>query len=104
MNNSNNSNLSDKFKCFFGKGKIVKKGDLGIYHYVWSCDVYNGETSGNKHDVFIKLRAIEIYDNLVEGEIVDINISDLTNQNLMEIIKLTVPKYFKIKYVKWIRD
>jgi hypothetical protein len=89
------------FKNLFKKPKIIFIGDFGIYHYVWCCDTYHEDSHGLKYDVYAKLKAVEVYDNLIEVEVMDIKINDSASTDIQNIIKNNFPKYVNPKYVRW---
>jgi len=89
--------LRDKFK----KKKIINKDDIGIYHYIWTCDTLNEDSHGLKYDIYAKIKAIESYENLIEIELVDIKINDSASNDIQNIIKNNFPKYVNPKYVQW---
>ena len=89
------------FKNLFRKPKIVLPGDLGIYHYVWSCDTYHEDSHGLKYDVYAKLKAVDVYDNMIEVDVIDIKITDSASTEIQNIIKNNFPKYVNPKYVRW---
>ncbi len=94
--------LIDSIRNLFKKPRIVTKGDLGIYHYVWACDTINEDSHGLRFDIQVKLKVIEVYDNLVEIEVIDTKINDSASQDIVNIIKASMPRYVTPRYVKWI--
>ena len=102
MNNKDNDIvLFNKIKRLFKKPKLVAKGQLGIYHYIWGCDTINNDSNAIKYDIYLKIKASEIYDELVEIEVVDVTINDSANQDIINIIKANLPKYVDPRYVNW---
>lgn len=102
MANQNDINLLEKIKIWFKKVKPIKKGDIGIYHYIWASETFNEISTGLRYDVFTKIKAIELYDNLVEIEVIDIKINDSASQDVINMITNNVPKYIRPKQAKWI--
>lgn len=88
-------------KHLFKKPKCVNIGDLGIYHYIWSCDTFHEDSHGLKYDIYAKIKAIDVYESLIEVEVVDIKINDSVSTDIQNIIKNNFPKYVNPKYVKW---
>lgn len=88
-------------KNFFIKSRPVMSGDLGIYHYIWGCDTFHEDSHGLKYDVYAKIKALDIYESLIEIEAVDIKINDSASTEIQNIIKNNFPKYVNSKYVKW---
>ncbi len=101
-NNERQIPLIDSIKNVFKKQRIPNKGDLGIYHYVWSCDTQGDDLMGQRFDIQVKVKVLEVYDNLVEIEIIDIKINDSASQDIINIIKANLPKYLTPKHVRWI--
>lgn len=91
----------DKVRNLFKKPKKVKKDDLGIYHEIFAIDTNAEGVHSIKYDVFLKIKVIETYDNLVEIDVIDIKILDSINTDVLSIIKATLPKYVNPKNVKW---
>ena len=94
--------LIEDIKRLFKKRTPVKKGDVGIYHYIWSCDTFNMDTRGLKCDVFVKVEIVEIYHNLVEVKVVDTKISDYVTTDVVNLIMKTHPTYLSPIKVNWI--
>lgn len=102
--NNVNNREPNLFGWFFDKWKkqiIVTNGDLGIYHYVWGCDTIHEDSHGLKYDVYAKIKAVEIYDNLIEIEVIDIKVNDSASAEIQGIIKNNFPKYVNPRYVRW---
>ena len=106
MSNNTNYRPTDNTNWFswlnwFRKRKEINIGDLGIYHYIWSCDTLHEDSHGLKYDVYAKIRAVDIYDELIEIDVVDIKINDSASVEIQNIIKNNFPKYVHPRYVKW---
>ncbi len=93
--------LISKIRNWFKTPKTIVKGQLGIYHYMWACDTMNEDSNGLKYDIYAKLKAVEIYEGLVEVEIINLKINDSASQDIINIIRNNFPKYVNPKYVKW---
>lgn len=89
------------FKNLFTKKQPVNKDDVGIYHYVWSCDTLNEDSHGLKYDVYAKIKAVAIYEDLVEINLLDIKINDSASADIQNIIKNNFPKYVNPIYARW---
>jgi hypothetical protein len=93
------------FKFPFGnlfKKKInLHKGQLGVYQDKLAFYTQNDSADVIKHNIFIKVRIIEVYDQLVEVEVLDMTISDSANEDIINLIKNNMPKYVNPKIVKW---
>jgi hypothetical protein len=86
---------------FFKKKKIVKTGDVGIYKDVLSISTTNDSTHTMYYDIYAKVRAISIYDNLIEVEIIDISTFNACSEDIKNLINTNMPKYIKPNLVKW---
>jgi hypothetical protein len=101
MENSSENNLFVKISNIFRKQIKLEKGQLGVYHDKLA---FYTETDGSdviKHNIFIKVRIIEVYDNLVEIDVLDFTISDSASQDIINLVKNNMPKYLNPKMVKW---
>ena len=79
----------------------VKVGDIGIYQDVLSINTLNDDTHSLNYDIYAKVRALGIYKNLIEIEIIDVTILNACNEDVETLIDTNMPKYIKPKYVKW---
>jgi len=93
--------LFEQIKNYFRPKRVVKVGDVGIYQDVLSLDTFNDATHTLKYDIYAKIRALAVFDNLVEVEILDMTTLSPCNQDIKTIIDISIPKYIKSKYVKW---
>jgi len=94
-------NLYEMFKGFFGKAPKINVGDVGIYQDVLTVDTINDGTHSMKYDIYIKVKAIGVYNNLVEIEIMDEFILNTSNHDVEALVKRNIPKYIKPKYIQW---
>lgn len=86
---------------FFKKKITLYKGQLGVYQDKLAFYTYNEASDVIKHNIFIKVKIIEVYDQLVEVEVLDMTISDSANEDIINLIKNNIPKYVNPKIVKW---
>lgn len=99
------SNNQTPFFSFFGKktksSKQIHVGDVGIYHDVLTY--YNQNDTGDavKHNVFTKVRVIEVYNDLVEVEVLHTEISESVNPCVAELAKTNLSRYVSPKNIKW---
>lgn len=93
--------IIQKLRRLFGRIPNVTKGQLGVYHDVWSMSTSNDSLHTIKYDIFVKVKAIEVYDNLIEVTVEDLQVSESVNQDIVNIIKSSIPKYVVPKNVKW---
>lgn len=98
---NNETFLVDFFKNLFTKKRVIKAGDTGIFQDVFTIDSINDGTHPLKCDIYAKVKAIAIYDNLIEIEIINILTLNSCNDNIKEVITSIMPKYVKPKYIKW---
>jgi len=93
-------NLVLKISNYFKKPS-PKIGSVGIYKYTWSYNTTNENYRGVDYDVYIKVKAIDNYDGLIEVDILDINVNEKTNDCIMTLINADLPKYIDNKFIKW---
>jgi hypothetical protein len=79
----------------------IKVNDVGIYQDVLTIDTINDGTHSLKCDIYIKIKAIAVYDNLVEVEVLDTFTLNTSQTDVENLIKANIPKYIKPKYIKW---
>lgn len=91
----------EKIKNLFKKSVQVKKNQLGIYHYVLVFDSVNTNLHEINCDVFLKVKAIEIFDEVVEIEVKEVNIAGFSNDDINHIINCSLPRYVNPKLIKW---
>jgi hypothetical protein len=104
MDNQNRTNeiiFFNKVKNFFKKKPTVNKNQLGVYHDVWSMATSNESLHTIRYDIFVKVKAVEVYDDLIEVTVEDLQVSESVNQDILNIIRSTIPKYVVPKNVKW---
>jgi hypothetical protein len=93
--------IMNSIRRIFGKEKLVTKDQLGVYHDVWAMSTSNENTHTIRYDIFVKVKAVEVYDNLIEIEVEDVKISEDVNEHLLNIITSSIPKYIEPRKVKW---
>lgn len=91
----------EKIKSLFAAKRIVKVGDIGVYRDVLSVNTSNEDTHPLKYDIFAKVKAVAIYSNLVEIEVIDITTLNSCNDNIKNVISANIPKYIKSRQIKW---
>ncbi len=89
------------FSRFFKKQIILKKDQLGVYHDKLAFYTESDGSDVIKHNIYIKVKIIEVYDQLVEIEVLDVSISDSASQDIINLVKNNIPKYVNPKNVKW---
>lgn len=96
--------LEQKIQTLFNKllkQHKVNVGDVGVYQDVLTIDTINDGTHSLKCDIYVKVKAIAVYDNLIEVETMDIFTLNTSQTNVENLIKANIPKYIKPKYIKW---
>jgi hypothetical protein len=83
------------------KKREITVNDIGIYQDVLTINTLNEETHPLKFDVFAKVRAKSVFGSLVEIEVVEITVLNSCNDAIHSIISDNIPKYIKIKKIKW---
>lgn len=91
----------DAITNLFKKKRVVKKGDMGIYKDVLTINTINDGTHTLYYDIYAKVEAVGIYDNLVEIKVIDVVTLNSCNQDITNLINANMPKYIKPKYIKW---
>lgn len=82
----------------FKKKRKVKVGDLGVYHDICGY-IPLGSTRNINYDVYIKVKAVEVYENLVEVEVLNVKIQE--SEDMCNFIKEDNIKYLKPSDVQW---
>ena len=83
------------------KPYVVQVGDIGIYQDVLTIDTINDGTHSLKCDIYIKIKAKAVYENLIEVEVVDTFTLNTSQTDVKKLIDANIPKYIKPKYIKW---
>lgn len=105
---SNSIPQTDEVKFFkrlyraFKPKKPVRVDQLGVYHYTLSIYADTKALHNVKYDIFVKVKAIVVYDNLVEVECMgEPTINESVTPEMASIIRTSVPKYLEPDKVKW---
>jgi len=91
----------ERVLSLFKRKKNIRVGDLGIYHEMLNFTTIANIHNAVSYDVFIKVKVLEVYDNLVEVEVLDVNISSSVSEDVSNFVKHESIKYLKPKDVKW---
>lgn len=95
-------NFIDYLKEYFNKEKpIIKIGSIGIYQDVLSINTTNNGTYPVNYDMFVKVKAVGLFDGLVEIEIIDIDTINHCNDDIKTMIRTNMSKYIQPKFIKW---
>jgi hypothetical protein len=101
MAEDNDIVLFDNIKKLFKKKKQINVGDIGIYQDVLSLNTLNDGTHTLNYDIYAKVKALAIYENLIEIEIIDVTTINACKEDVKTLIDSNMPKYIKPKYIKW---
>jgi hypothetical protein len=93
--------LFENIKALFKKRKHIRIGDVGIYQDALTIDMANDNIHTARYTTFVKVKAVAIFENLVEVEVVEVTIMNSCNENIDALIKANMPKYINPKYIKW---
>lgn len=85
----------------FKKKLTLKKGQLGVYHDKLAFYTENDGSDVIKHNIYVKIRIVEVYDQLVEIDVLDFTISDSASQDIINLVKNNMPKYVNPRIVRW---
>jgi hypothetical protein len=91
----------DRLNKVFRKKLILKNGQLGVYHDKLAFYTENDGSDVIKHNIYVKVKIVEVYDELVEIEVLDFTISDSASQDIINLVKNNMPKYVNPRIVKW---
>lgn len=95
------NNMKAFFKSFFIKPRCINVGDVGIFRNVFTFDTVNDDNHAVKYDVYLKVKALAVYEGLVEVEIIDVYTVNTCNQDIKTLIDSTMPKYVYPNAIKW---
>lgn len=93
--------LFEAFKSLFKPKRKIKRGDVGVYQDVLNINTLNDGTHSMNYDMYIKVRAKAVYQNLVEIEVLDVMTTNSHHKEVEELVQANIPKYIKPKYIKW---
>jgi hypothetical protein len=85
----------------FEKIKTIKKDTIGVYQYTYCIDTINEASFGHKYNVYAKVKAVHVYDNLVEVEVISIKVFEQINPAMLALITESFTNYIDPKYIKW---
>lgn len=93
--------LWESFKNLFKPKRKIKKGEIGIYQDVLNINTLNDGTHSMNYDMYVKVRAVSVYQNLVEIEVLDVMTTNSHHKEVEQLVDANIPKYIKPKYIKW---
>lgn len=76
-------------------------GDVGIYQDVIGHYIEKSLKDITKHDVFVKVKVLNVFKDLVEVEIVNIEISEDVHSCVESLAEISIGRYLNPKLVKW---
>ena len=89
------------FKKWFGKKRKISVDDIGVYKYIFLMDTVNEASHSHKYNIFTKIKAVHVYDELVEAELVDFHVNEPMTEDVLAVIKKNFPKYINPKLIQW---
>jgi hypothetical protein len=90
-----------KFLNVFKKEKPIKVGQIGIYQDVLTLLSHNDGSTPVRHDFYVKVKAIGVYGNLIEIEVIDFYSFNTIGDDFKRLIENNIPKYVLTKHIKW---
>lgn len=93
--------LFAKIRNLFKRKRKINIGDLGVYEDVLSFTSISNTSRVVHYDVFIKVKAVEVYEELVEVEVLDVTISESASEEMTKFVKHETLRYLKPSSVKW---
>lgn len=100
-NTNNYTPLKTLYVKWFKKPHIVTPNEIGIYKYIFLMDTVNEASHSHRYNIYAKIKAVHVYDELVEIEVIDFHINEPITDDLLTIIKKSIPKYVNPKLVQW---
>jgi hypothetical protein len=104
MDNTQETFVFGKLFNMFKKKHVLNRGQLGVYHDKLAFDTYNNSADSLRHNIYVKVKIVEVYDQLVEIEVLDFTVSDSASEDVINLVKHNMPKYVNPKMVKWQMD
>jgi len=101
MENFKEESFLTRLNKVFKKKLTLVKGQLGVYHDKLAFYTENDGSDVIKHNIYVKIKIVEVYDELVEIEVLDFTISDSASQDIINLVKNNMPKYVNPRIVKW---
>jgi hypothetical protein len=101
MENFKEDSFFVRLSKVFKKNLTLQKGQLGVYHDKLAFYTDNDGSDIIKHNIYVKIKIVEVYDQLVEIEVLDFTISDSASLDIINLVKNNMPKYVNPRIVKW---
>ena len=101
QNYNSDIELIQALKSLFKKKRNPKVGDIGVYKDVLTVNTTIESTHQLFYDIFVKLKAVAIYEDLVEVEVIELTNLNAGNQEITSVINANIPKYISPKRIKW---
>lgn len=95
------NDLVKRFLNLFKKPITVKVGDIGIFQDVLTFYTSNQNADVIRHHVFTKIRVVEVYDELVEVEILDLEVANSAPTTFIDLVSTTNTKYLDPRLINW---
>lgn len=101
MENFKEDSFFVRLSKVFTKNLTLQKGQLGVYHDKLAFYTDNDGSDIIKHNIYVKIKIVEVYDQLVEIEVLDFTISDSASLDIINLVKNNMPRYVNPRIVKW---
>jgi len=86
---------------FKAKKLKLEVGSVGIYRYIFIMDTINEQSHSHRYNIYAKIKALAIYESVIEAELVDLHINEPMTDDVLTIIKKNFPKYVDPVLVRW---
>ena len=83
------------------KNPEVRVNDIGIYKDTVVLDTINDSNRTIKYEFYAKVKAVSVFEDLVEVEIVRISTSNSCSQDIINIVMDNIPQFLDPKLIKW---
>lgn len=101
MENYKEEGFLTRLGNIFRKQIPLTKGQLGVYHDKLAFCIENDGSDVIKHNIYVKVKIVEVYNQLVEIEVMDFGISDSASQEIINLVKNNMPRFVNPKLIKW---
>src|ERR1035437_411635 len=91
----------EKIRNLFRRKRKVNDGDLGVFEDTLTFTSIGNTSRAVHYDIFVKVKCIQSYDDLVEVEVLDVTISESASEDTCKFIKHDNLRYLKPSKVKW---
>jgi len=85
----------------FKKPLDVKVGDVGVFQDVLTFYTSNQHADVTRHSVFTKIEVVEVFEELVEVKILDMEVANIAPVSFLEMAKASNTKYLDPRLINW---